>query len=77
MESEGNMFSPISNENIQGQKHPGSCTFAETELVSNRKSKLVVHNEKNGHANPNNSHNYHDENHGEIELHQGNSKMST
>ena len=27
----------------------------------------------NGHKNPNNSHNYHDENHDEIEFYQGNS----
>ena len=31
---------------------------------------------KNGHKNPNNSHNYHDENHYEIEFYPGNSKMS-
>ena len=29
------------------------------------------------HRNPNNSHNYHDENHDEIELYQENSKRST
>ena len=38
-----------------------SCTYAETELLSNRKPKLVIKNQKNGHKNPNNSHNYHDE----------------
>ena len=32
-ESKGNMFNPIFKENVQGQKHPGSCAFAEPELV--------------------------------------------
>ena len=31
----------------------------------------------NGHKNPNDSHNYHDENHDEIEFNQGNSQRST
>ena len=31
----------------------------------------------NGHKNKNASHNYHDENHDEIELYQANSKRST
>ena len=39
--------------------------------------KPVVQNEKNGHKNSINSHNYHDENHDEIESYQGNSKRST
>ena len=26
--SKGNMFNPIFKENVQGQKHPGSCAFA-------------------------------------------------
>ena len=76
-ESEGNMFNPIFKENVQGQKHPGSCEFAEPELVSYRKPKSVVKKVKNGHKSPNNSHNYHDENHDEIEFYQGNSNRST
>ena len=32
-ESKGNMFNPIFKENVQGQKHPGSCVFAEPELL--------------------------------------------
>ena len=36
-ESEGNMFNPIFKENVQGWKHPGSCAFAEPELLSYRK----------------------------------------
>ena len=32
-ESQGNMFNPIFKENVQGQKHPGSCAFAEPELL--------------------------------------------
>ena len=71
------MFNPIFKENIQGQKHPGRCIFAELELLIYRKPKFVVQNEKNGHTNPSNSHNYHDENHDEIELCQGYSKIST
>ena len=31
-ESEGNTFSPIFKENIQGQKHPRGCIVAEAEL---------------------------------------------
>ena len=31
----------------------------------------------NGHKNPNDSHNYHDENHDEIEFYQGNGNRST
>ena len=72
------MFNPISKENIQGQKHAGSCALAELELLScSRKSKRVVQNEKNDHKNPNDSHYYHDENHDEIELYHGNSNMNT
>ena len=32
-ESKGNVFNPIFKENVQGQKHPGSCAFAEPELL--------------------------------------------
>ena len=70
------MFNPIFKENVQGRKHPESCAFAEADLLSYRKPKRVVQNEKNGHKNPNNSHNYRDENHDEIELYQGNNKRS-
>ena len=60
------MFNPIFMENVQGRKHRGSCAFAEPELLSYRKPKHIVHNEKNGHKNLNNSHNYHYENHDET-----------
>ena len=76
-DSEGNLFHPIFKENVQGQKHPGSCTFAEPELLSYKKLKRVAQDEKNGHKNPQNSHNYYDENHDVIKLYQGNSKRST
>ena len=39
-----------------------------------KKPKIVVQKVKNGHKNPNNSRNYHDENYDEIELYQGNNK---
>ena len=68
------MFNPILKENVQGQKHLGSCAFAEPELLSYRKLKIVV---KNGHKNPNNSYKYDDENRDEIEFHQGNSYRRT
>ena len=67
------MFNPILNENVQGQKHKGICAFAEPELLSYRKPKRVVQNEKNCHENPNNNHNYHNE----IDIYQGNSKGGT
>ena len=75
-ESEGNMFNPIFQENIQRWKYTGSWIFAEPEFKSfrRRKPKRVFQNEKNGHKNRNNSHNYHDRKHDEIELYQGNSK---
>ena len=63
--------------NVQGRKYPGSCAFSEPELLSYRKPKIVIQKVKNGHKNPNNSHNYHGENHDEIEFYQGNSKRST
>ena len=28
-ESKGSMLNPIFKENVQGQKHPGSCAFAQ------------------------------------------------
>ena len=62
------MFNPIFNENVPGWKHPGSSAFAEPELLNYRKRKSVIEKVKNGRKNPNNSHNYHDENHDEIEL---------
>ena len=76
-ESEGNMFSPLYKEYVQRLKHPGSCIFAEPELLNYRKAKRVVQNEKHGHKNPNNSHNNMAENHDEIELYQENSNWST
>ena len=45
--------------------------------LQNQNYKSVVQNVINGHKNPNNSHNYHDENHDEIELYQRNSDRST
>ena len=63
---EGNVFHPIFRENVQGRKHPGSCAFAEQELLSYRKPKRVVENGKDGHKNPNDSHNYLDENHDKL-----------
>ena len=75
-EPEGNMFNPMFKENDHGQKRPGSCAFAEPELLSYRKPRCVVQNETNGHKNPNNSHNYHDEIQDGLELYQGNSKRS-
>ena len=54
------MLNPIFKDNVQGRKHPGSCAFAEPELLSYRKPKRVVENEKNDHKNPKDSHNYHD-----------------
>ena len=71
------MIKPLFKENAQGRKHQRSCSFAEPELLIYRKPKLVVQDEKNGHENPSNSHNYHDEDNTEIELYQGNSKQST
>ena len=67
------MFNPIFKENVQGRKHPGSCAFAEPELLSNRKPKCVVQNEKGGHKNPNDNQNYNDETHNDVEPCQGNS----
>ena len=60
------MFNQIFQENVPGRKHPRNCVFAEPELLSSRKSKSVVQKVKKGHKNPNNSHNYYDENHDEI-----------
>ena len=71
------MFNPIFKENVQGRKHPGSCVFPEPDLLSYRKCKHVVYKVKNGHKNPNSTHNYHNENHDEIEFYQGNGKRST
>ena len=31
--SKGHIFNPIFKENVQGQKHLGSCAFAEPELL--------------------------------------------
>ena len=67
------MFNPVFKDNVQGQKHPRSCAFAEPELLSYRKPERV---QKNGHKNPNHSHKYHNEYDDEIELYQGNSKRS-
>ena len=39
-ESASNMFNPIFKENVQAREHPGSCAFAEPELISYRKSKI-------------------------------------
>ena len=39
-QSEGNMSNPIFKENVQGQTHPGSCAFAEVELLGYRTPKV-------------------------------------
>ena len=70
------MFNPIFK-NVQRRKHPGTCAVAEPKLLSYKKPKRVVKTERNDHKYINNSHDYHDENHDDIELYQGNSKMST
>ena len=71
------MLNLIFIENVQERKHPGNFAFAEPELIIYRKPKHVVQKVKNGHKIPNNCHNYHDENHYEIEFYQGNSNRST
>ena len=42
-------------------------------MWNNQKQQKVI----NGHKNPDDSHNYHDENHDDVEFDQGNSKSST
>ena len=69
-ESESDMFNPIFKGNVSGRKHHGRFTFAESELLCNRKLKRIVQNKEIGHKNPNDNHNCHDE----IELYQGISK---
>ena len=71
------MFDTTFKVNVQRRKHPWSCVFAQPELLSYRKPKRVVQNENNDYERPNNSYKYHDENHDEIELYQGNSKQGT
>ena len=68
------MFNPIFKENVQRRKHQGSCAFAELELF---KAKRVVQKVIKCHKSPNDSHNYHDENHDEIEFYLGNSNRTT
>ena len=57
--------------NVLWRKHPGRFALREPELLSYRKptysSKRVVQNKKNGHKNPINYNNFHDE----IKLYQG------
>ena len=36
------MFNPILQENFQGRKHPGSCAFAEPDLLRYRKPRSVI-----------------------------------
>ena len=40
MESEGNIFNPIFEKNVQGQKHPGSCKHLQD------KNYLIIENLK-------------------------------
>ena len=60
--------------NIQGVVHLQNQNYLVTESL---KCKSVVQKIINGHKNPNESNNYHDENHDEIEFYQGNSNRST
>ena len=71
------MFNPILKENVQGRKHPGSCAFAEPKLLRQRKPTMKVQKVINGHKNPNDSHNCHDEYHDELELYQGSCDRSS
>ena len=64
---------PILKRSVQGRKHQGMCTFAESELLSTERSKYVVQNQRNGHKNPNYNHNYPDD----IELYHEISKRNT
>ena len=70
------MFHPIFKADVQGWKHPKICAFAEPELLSYRKPKRVVQNEKDDHKDFHNIQNHHGENHDEKELYQGNSKSA-
>ena len=56
---------------LQGVVHLQNQNYLVTESLS------VVKKLLNCHTNPNDSHNYHDKNHDEIELYQGNSNRST
>ena len=40
--SKGNMFNPIFKENVQGQKHPGSCAFAEPESLIGERQEAQI-----------------------------------
>ena len=60
------MFIPILKENFQGRKPPGSCAFAEPELLLCKETYSIDQKVINGHKNPNDSHNYYDENHEQI-----------
>ena len=57
--------------NIQGVVHLQNQNYLSKEILKCR-SKVI-----NGHTNPNYRHNYHDENHDEIEIYQGNGDRST
>ena len=76
-ESEGNMFHPIFKENvprggnIQGVVHLQNQNYYVTESLK-CSSKAM-----NGHKNPNDSHNYHDEHHDEIKFYQRKNNRST
>ena len=48
-ESEGNMFNPIFEDNVRGQKHSGRCVSAEPELPSFRKPECVDQNQWDSH----------------------------
>ena len=56
------MFNPIFKENVQWRKH----LHLQNQNYLCKES--VDHKVINGHKNPNDSHNYHDENHVEIEF---------
>ena len=58
--------------NIQGVANLQNESYLVTESLN-----VQFKNEKDGHKNPNNIHKYHDENHDETELDEGNSKRST
>ena len=69
------MFNLIFKEKVQGQKHQRSLYL---QNQNNLKEDFSIDQKViNGHKNPSDSHNYHDENHDGIEFYLGNSDRST
>ena len=70
------MFNPTLKENVHGAETSREFCICRTRTTHVKEAQNIDPKVINGHKNPSDIHNYHDENHNEIEFDLGNSDRS-